>query len=90
MSVNDDKRDALKTALASADNNIDDLEIQWLTLKGATSPQVNDAWLEVFAITLLGTATGNFNTDAYAYLGNFAHTGALNDRWASFWAIALP
>jgi len=89
MSRPDDKRDALLTALVETEGNTEDLEIQWLQSKGATSDQVNDAWVEVFAITLVGE-TGNFNTDAYAYLGGLGHTGALPDRWATFWAGALP
>jgi len=78
--VSDDKNAAV------GGGNTDTSEQAWLKTQGATSDQVNDAWLEVFALTLLGAATGNFNTDAYAYLGGLGHTGALPDRWASFWA----
>jgi len=46
--ISDAKRTALMTALAVSVGNIDDLEIQWLQSKGATSDQVNNAWLEVF------------------------------------------
>lgn len=86
----DDKRSALLAALVLTEGHVDDLEILWLQSVGALSNHINDAWLEVFALELLAAATGNFNTDAYAYLGALGHTGALPDRWASFWAIILP
>ncbi len=90
MQVNDLKRSALMTALAVTEGHINDLTVAWLQLKGATSTQINGAWVQLFAATLLGSATGNFNTDAYAYLGSLGHTGAINERWFSFWSGVLP
>lgn len=158
--VADDKRNALMTALVVTEGNIDDLEILWLQVKGATSDQVNEAWVEVFqselatetlmtgtvvvsgtadvigsstlfttelkvgdkiriqayTVTILSieddthltltadfpvsvssqpfwlqnVAAASFNDLAHAYLGSLGHTGALPDRWASFWAGTLP
>ena len=88
--VNDLKKSAFQTALVTTSENIDDLEIEWLQVKGATSSHVNDAWLEVFGMTLTITATGNFNDDAYAYLGSLGHAGAINERWVKFYSGALP
>ena len=88
--LNDLKKAAFKAAIVTTSENIDDLEIEWLQVKGATSDHVNDAWLEVFGMTLTITATGNFNDDAYAYLGSLGHAGAINERWVKFYSGALP
>jgi len=88
--VNDLKKSAFQTAIVTTGENIDDLEIEWLQVKGATSNHVNDAWIEVFALTLVAAATGNYNDDAYAYLGSLGHVGTLNERWFKFYSGALP
>ena len=88
--LNDLKKAAFQAALVTTSENIDDLEREWLLSKGATSDQVNDAWIEVFALTLIAVATGNYNDDAYAYLGSLGHDGTINERWFKFYSGALP
>ena len=56
------------------EDNIDDLEIAWLQSAGATSDQVNDAWMYVFdlnstATALTGTVTVLINTTAVTGVG---------------------
>jgi len=86
----DDKRSALLTALSVSVGHVNGLERDWLHSAGATSNQINAAWLEVFEIALTPNHSGNFNDDAYAYLGGLGHTGSLPDRWAAFWSGVLP
>lgn len=69
-------------------DQIDDLEIKFLHGLGASSDQVNNAWAEVFRTVLGPTATGNFNTDALAWLGVQGTTSPnLSDAWAEYWGM---
>ena len=83
--VSDDIYDADGTLYAVSNMNIADLEMAWLISAGATSPNVNSAWLEIFAAELTPDESGNFSDDAYAYLGSLGHTGSINTRWVSFY-----
>lgn len=84
--VNDCKRDALATLLVQPELNIDDLEQDYLSLLGATSPHANDGWLEVFALN--GATSTQFNAAAAEF---FVEQGAPNDNvadnWKWFWCV---
>ena len=77
--LNDLKKSAFKAALVTTSENIDDLEREWLLSKGATSDQVNDAWMEVFLLTgetsaLTGTVTVTAGTAAVVGVGTLFTT----------------
>ena len=64
--------------------NIDDMEVTWLQSAGATSDDVNGAWMEVFLAN--GSTSTQFNLAAEQFLTVEGHTGALPDMWKSYWA----
>ena len=80
------KRDAIAALLVLPELNIDDLEQDYLSLLGATSPQVNDGWLEVFQ--KFGAIAGQFNTAAMEFLlGQGAPGDDLPGNWKWFWCV---
>ena len=64
-------------ALVSTSNDINQLELEWLKLQGATSEDVNDAWQEFLFI-------GGFESKT-EWLSSLGHTGQLNDQLYEFY-----
>lgn len=60
-----------------------DMMVPWLQLNGATSSNINDAWLEMLVFQGF---SGHRNDAWYALLGSLGYTGQLNDRELAFWA----
>ena len=82
--ITDYKRDSMKTVLGSSLYNIDTLEIDYLQSLGATSNQVNNAWMEVFLLN--GATSGNWNDAAQEFLIALGAPGNnLSDNWNWFW-----
>jgi hypothetical protein len=82
--VTDYKRDSMQTILGSSVGNIDTLEIAYLQDAGATSDEVNEAWMEVFIIG--GSTSGQWTTAAQEFLVALgAPSNNLTDNWAWFW-----
>lgn len=62
--------------------HVNDRLVLWLQSEGATSDDLNDAWLEMLASK---GYTGQLNDAWYALLGFLGYTGQLNDRELAFW-----
>jgi hypothetical protein len=76
----------MQTILGSAVENIDTLEIAYLQSLGATSNQVNNAWMEVFLAN--GATSVNWNVAANQFLIALGATGTnLPDNWYWFWVV---
>ncbi|MEH6637111.1 MAG: hypothetical protein V7700_16445 [Halioglobus sp.] len=89
-SLNDEKFAALRTQLFTG--AMPDMTLQWLQANGATSANVNDAWREMLAATLVGTPIGQRNDDWRALLieqGMDVAAGSdqLNDMSLAFWNL---
>jgi hypothetical protein len=82
--ITDYKRDSMLAIVSAAVTNIDDLEITYLQAAGATSDQVNNAWMEVFLAN--GATSTNFNTAANEFLIALgAPFASLPMNWSWFW-----
>jgi len=65
--------------------SINDMMLQWLVAKEPTAKTINDG-RQLFMATSLGiAATGQWNTDWFAYLRGQLYTGSLNDMELEFW-----
>lgn len=81
MQLDDCKNNALKALALSGTN--DDMEVEWLQSLGATSGQVNDAWLEV-------AGAGAYNDQVMAYMILQGAVGAtFNDVEFDFWCNVM-
>jgi hypothetical protein len=66
--------------------NIDDMEILYLQDRGATSDNINDAWMEVFLAN--GATSTEFNTAAQEFLLSIgAPYTNVTDNWKWFWCV---
>lgn len=60
-------------------------EVEYLQSLGATSDNVNDAWLELFVIG--GATSDNFNDAAVEFLTAWGATApSTPSMWAEYWA----
>lgn len=79
--INDCKFNALRTL--GFTGAINDMELAWLQSLGATSGQVNDAWLEV-------AGAGQFNDQVMAYMITEGAVGdQFNDVKLDFWCNVM-
>jgi hypothetical protein len=82
--ISDYKRDSMLAIVGGSVTNIDTLEITYLQAAGATSNQVNDAWMEVFLAN--GATSTNWNTAANEFLIALgAPFASLPMNWSWFW-----
>jgi hypothetical protein len=82
--ITDYKRNSMQTVLGSSVKNIDTLEIAYLQSLGATSNQVNEAWMQVFSLN--GATSNEWNTAAQEFLLALgAPSDNLADNWNWYW-----
>jgi len=86
LHVNTCKRNSIATLLSQPELNIDDLESDYLSLVGGTSPHVNDAWLEVFKEH--GATADHRSQAAQEFLLlQGAPNENITDNWHWFWCV---
>jgi hypothetical protein len=81
---NDDKKTALLSLTGQTDGHIDDLEKIWLAGLGATSSNVNNAYMEMFLAN--GATSTNYMSAAREFLEALGYSGSIPTMWSAFWS----
>ena len=82
---NDAKRDKIQSALGAIGGQLNDLELEFVRLLGASANTAKDGWSQVFDIALI--PPGQHNDRASIWLGDQGHNqDQLNDQWHSYWS----
>jgi len=88
--VNDDKQTALHGEIGkpTGTQSVNDVEMQWLTLRGYTEGGLNERWRQEFFNATAGAAKYSFTFDdaARIYLAELGLTGTLPEMWHLFWS----
>ena len=82
--INDARQEKLEAAGYSSESEWLKVRVGW---EAGDAEQINDLWGLLFE--LLGYS-GAASDMAYQWLGDTGHTGAIADRWLSYWSSADP